>query len=56
MTWLELANFNQAALKDLTYTHVGIACGCDAVAGVRCGFIFGKYLNANDMVDSEPLF
>lgn len=56
MTWLEQGNFNQVDLKDNTWTHIGIACGCDSVAGVRCGFILGKYFNGNEIFDSPPMF
>lgn len=56
MTWLEQGNFNQADLKDNTWTHVGIACGCDSAAGVRCGFLFGKYFIGHEITDSPPVF
>lgn len=56
MKWLEQGNFNQADLKDNTWTHVGIACGCDSAAGVRCAFLFGKYFIGHEITDSPPVF
>lgn len=56
-TWFQAGNFNDADLKDTTYTHVGIACSCDnAASGVRCVFMFSKYFIGKEITDSAPKF
>ena len=58
--WLDDSDFfTDADMLDDTYTHIGIACGCDNNAGadsVRCGFILASVFIANEVSVHEPLF
>ena len=53
--WLEAGHFNDTDLRDDTYTHIGVACGCDNTAGVRCGFILANDFIANEKQVSPPV-
>ena len=42
-SWLETNEFKSAKIKDNTYTHAGVACGCSTFTGyIDCIFMFAS--------------